>query len=113
MPRIKNVKYQILRTGNSESSVNEQNSCRVSMIIRLNKGKLIGETSDCEVSYHDRNIIAGIRYGILGMQCGEIRELTIPPHLAYGKSGLPDQIPPDSVLRIKIEVNQIMEHSSK
>ncbi|WP_366918933.1 FKBP-type peptidyl-prolyl cis-trans isomerase [uncultured Gimesia sp.] len=96
--------------GKTESAVNEQDSCRASMIIRLNNGKLIREISDCEVSYHDRNIIAGIRYGMLGMRCGEIRELTIPPHLAYGKHGVPDQVPPDSVLKIKIKVNQIIDH---
>ncbi|WP_299461427.1 FKBP-type peptidyl-prolyl cis-trans isomerase [uncultured Gimesia sp.] len=78
------------------------------MIIRLNKGQLIRQISDCEISYHDRNMIAGIRYGVLGMRCGEIRELTIPPHLAYGELGVPDLIPPDSVLKVQVKVKQII-----
>ena len=36
--------------------------------------------------------------GILGMRKGEVRRLTIPSKLGYGKRGSPPEIPPDATL---------------
>lgn len=109
MPTIKNVKYDTIRAGKGDDIVNESHSCFVTMNIRLNKGQLVRKLSDYEISYNDRNVIAGVRYGILGMACGEIRKLIIPPHLGYGNAGLPDHVPPHSVLKILIKVNRIIK----
>lgn len=53
------------------------------------------------------NVIAGWEQGLLGMQVGGKRRLTIPPHLAYGAAGIPGVIPPQSTLIFEIELLSI------
>ncbi|KAK9449751.1 uncharacterized protein V1518DRAFT_449744 [Limtongia smithiae] len=53
-----------------------------------------------------RQVIAGWDKGILGMCIGEQRKLTIPPSLAYGKTGA-GPIPPDATLTFEVELTSI------
>jgi hypothetical protein len=43
-------------------------------------------------------LINGLFYGLEGMRVGGTRKLKISPHLAYGERGVPNVIPPNSVL---------------
>ena len=56
-----------------------------------------------------RDCIAGVRYGIEGMRVGGKRKLTIAPHLAYGKEGIPGRIPPNSPLLCEVELLEVRE----
>jgi peptidylprolyl isomerase len=52
-------------------------------------------------------VIAGWEQGILGMQVGEERQLSIPPELAYGERGAGNLIPPNAVLLFDVELMAI------
>jgi len=49
-------------------------------------------------------LVAGLFYGIQGMNVGGTRLLRIAPHLAYGEKGLQGIIPPNAVLTAELSV---------
>ncbi|KAF5101896.1 hypothetical protein D0Z03_000515 [Geotrichum reessii] len=58
-------------------------------------------------------VIPGWDRGLLGMCIGEKRKLTIPPHLAYGKTGAGGVIPPDATLIFTAELKGISGYDPK
>lgn len=54
-----------------------------------------------------QNVIEGWFWGIQGMRKGGIRSLVVPPHLAYGSTGISGIIPKDATLRFVIELHEI------
>ncbi len=53
-------------------------------------------------------VIKGWDEGIVGMKVGGRRKLTIPPDMAYGASGHPPVIPPNSPLVFDVELLEIV-----
>jgi len=49
-------------------------------------------------------VICGWVEGVVGMSPGEVRELTIPPELAYGNGGFGELIPADATVVFEIEM---------
>ncbi|AHE99430.1 FKBP-type peptidyl-prolyl cis-trans isomerase [Thioalkalivibrio paradoxus] len=52
-------------------------------------------------------VIPGWERGLQGMRVGEVRELIIPPGLAYGAHGAGGVIPPNATLRFEIELLEV------
>ena len=53
-------------------------------------------------------VIQGWEMGILGMKMGEKRRLTVPSSLAYGKTGRPPLIGPNTALIFEVELMGIL-----
>ncbi|HHH45191.1 MAG TPA: FKBP-type peptidyl-prolyl cis-trans isomerase [Gammaproteobacteria bacterium] len=54
-------------------------------------------------------VIRGWDEGVVGMQVGGVRKLTVPPQLAYGEQGAGGVIPPNATLVFEIELLEISE----
>ncbi|MDX1436400.1 MAG: FKBP-type peptidyl-prolyl cis-trans isomerase, partial [Anaerolineales bacterium] len=52
-------------------------------------------------------MLPGIEQGVVGMQLGGKRLVTIPPELAFGDQGLADLIPPGATLQFEFELVSI------
>jgi FKBP-type peptidyl-prolyl cis-trans isomerase len=52
----------------------------------------------------ERNVIAGLRYGVEGMLSGGRRRVRVGPHLAYRDVGVPERVPADAVLVFDIRL---------
>ena len=51
-----------------------------------------------------RRVIRGWDEGVVGMQVGEVRELTIAPEMGYGERGAGGAIPPNAALVFVVEL---------
>lgn len=50
-------------------------------------------------------VIQGFDQGVIGMQVGGIRRLTVPPSMAYGSQGNGSTIPPNAALVFDVTLN--------
>ena len=58
-----------------------------------------------------RQTIAGVEHALMGMKVGGYRKVRISPLLAYRDKGIPDLIPPESVLICEIWLRDIVSAS--
>lgn len=68
----------------------------------LNRGDSFGEgTSTFRAG--ERDVIAGLSRGVVGMRVGGVRRLRVSPHLGYRDQSVPG-IPPNAVLLFEVEL---------
>jgi FKBP-type peptidyl-prolyl cis-trans isomerase len=57
---------------------------------------------------HDSGVIRGWHVGIVGMRIGGTRQVTIPPEKAYGRRGMPPEIPSNETLIFKVKLVDVI-----
>ncbi|HYN35659.1 MAG TPA: FKBP-type peptidyl-prolyl cis-trans isomerase, partial [Actinomycetota bacterium] len=48
-------------------------------------------------------VVSGWDDGLVGMQVGGVRQLVVPPELAYGEAGFVPHVPPNSTVNYRVE----------
>jgi len=62
---------------------------------------------DHRIALGRREAMAGVEHALMGMKVGGYRKVRISPHLAYRDKGIPDLVPPDSVLAVEIWLRDV------
>ncbi|MCP4981887.1 MAG: FKBP-type peptidyl-prolyl cis-trans isomerase [Gammaproteobacteria bacterium] len=62
-----------------------------------------GKTLITDLRIDRENLFAGLFHGIESMRIGGVRRIKVSPHLAYGKTGIPDRVPANAVIIVEIE----------
>ena len=101
------LKYREIECGTGEEAA-KGDTVEVHYVGTLENGKKFDSSRDrgetFSFSLGGGQVIAGWDEGLVGMKIGGIRELTIPPDLAYGAAGAPPTIPPNSTLIFEVEL---------
>lgn len=95
------VFVRTLRVGTGDSIVSD--TLVVDYVVWLADGTVVG-AGEFDVDLDQVNVIPGFYIGIFGMRLSEIRQIIVPPNLAYGTQGVPDaNIPGGAVLVYEVE----------
>jgi peptidylprolyl isomerase len=95
----------------SGKQVKEGSKVAFNVIIKLQDGRVVfnsykeGRPWDGIVG--NGSILTGLDRGIRGMFQGSKRALWIPPHLAFGPTGIQNQVPPNANLYAEVEMLSI------
>lgn len=76
--------------------------------LSLNKGNVIQKELKINMILGDRDVIAGLNYGIEGMQEGGKRKFRASSHLCYKDVGIEGKVPPNAVLIFDLELVKII-----
>jgi FKBP-type peptidyl-prolyl cis-trans isomerase len=95
----------VMGEGNILSLVGD--SITVKYVGKLEDGTIFDAENSFEFTLGVGDVIKGWDQGLLGMKVGGKRELTVPPHLGYGKRGCGPDIPSNSTLNFEVEIIKI------
>jgi FKBP-type peptidyl-prolyl cis-trans isomerase len=108
------LKYVVLQKGTGAQPIKGQ-KVKVNYTGKLPNGKIFDTTKGASGPFRftigNKEVIPGWDEGFLLMRVGEKGILFVPPHLAYGSQGVPDEdnpgryiIPPNAELLFEVEL---------
>jgi FKBP-type peptidyl-prolyl cis-trans isomerase len=107
----------VIQEGSGEEAV------KVGDMVSVNYAGMLEDGTEFDSSYKRNEpiiftvganeLISGFEQGVVGMKVGEIRQLAIPPELAYGSDGIPGVVPSNANLFFEIELMSINATSAK
>ena len=97
------VEYEDLEVG-SGATADRGCTVEVEYSLFLNRGDCVQENKKHSFRIGERGVIAGLEYGVEGMRAGGKRRLRVGPHLAYREGGVPNTIPPNAVLELRVSL---------
>jgi FKBP-type peptidyl-prolyl cis-trans isomerase len=104
------VVYETLQPGEGKQAVSGE-TATIHYDLKLEDGTRVQSSRSTNQPYRfliggtggESTAIPGMQEGVAGMKVGEVRRLTIPPELAYGKEGKPG-IPANATLIFEVEL---------
>jgi FKBP-type peptidyl-prolyl cis-trans isomerase FkpA len=104
---IQGMKVEILQQGNG-AGAKIGDRVTVNYVGTLQNGTKFDSSIDrgqpFPFTLGQNSVIKGWELGVVGMNVGEKRRLTIPPELAYGSQGSGATIPPNATLIFEIDL---------
>ena len=104
---IQGMKIEILKQGTG-SAAEKGDTVTVNYVGTLQDGTKFDSSIDRNLPFEfilgQNKVIQGWELGVVGMNVGEKRKLTIPPELAYGAEGHPPIIPSNATLVFEIDL---------
>jgi len=103
------VKYETLKEGTGPELKSGQKA-ELHYVGQLENGEVFDSSrtktppTPFAVTFGSTQLIKGWDESIPGMKVGEVRKLTIPPAMGYGKMGHGSTIPPNSTLIFEVEL---------
>ncbi|KAG5899548.1 hypothetical protein JTB14_008234 [Gonioctena quinquepunctata] len=98
------IMKKIIKEGQPDSRPQRIEICRINYVCFLEDETLIDSASDFELQLGESDVIQGLDVSLGLMNLYEKCRLKIEPRLAYGKKGLPPNIPSDAVVIYDVEL---------
>lgn len=111
--RLEGVELVDIKIGDSNTIANKGVVARVQYVGKLASTKAVFDKSPQNQPFnfrigHDSSVIRGWHIGIIGMRVGGTRQVTVPPEKAYGRRGVPPEIPPNETLIFKVKLIDVV-----
>jgi FKBP-type peptidyl-prolyl cis-trans isomerase FkpA len=100
------VEYEDLEVGHGAEAT-AHSIVRIRYDGFLNRGDQFQKDFECSIDLSNREVMAGLRYGVQGMREGGRRRIKVGSHLAYGAQGVEGVIPPNALLIFDVRLLRV------
>lgn len=106
--KIEGVEVEILKEGaGDEIKFATGDEAIINIRTLLENGDEVDKQTDFIFEFGSGNFLEIWSLGVDGMRIGEVRRLIAQPHRAFGESGIPTLVPPNSTVIFEIELVRI------